>query len=83
MQRHQKNKNHDVKILPHRKSDPPTSTSTTGLEPPRVETLGPSRVGAGLGSASPAWRPPGLELLRPISLLLEAAARPQVPGGLP
>jgi hypothetical protein len=38
-----------------------------GLEPPRVETLGLSREGAGLGSASPTGRAPGLELLRPSS----------------
>jgi hypothetical protein len=35
-----------------------------GLKPPRVETPSLSRVGAGLGLASPAGRAPGLELLR-------------------
>jgi hypothetical protein len=50
----------------------------TGLEPPRVKAPGPSRTGAGLGSASPAWRAPGLALLRLASPLLEAAARSRV-----
>ena len=51
-----------------------------GLEPPRVKAPGPSRTGAGLGSASPAWRAPGLALLRLSSPLLEATARPWVNG---
>ena len=51
-----------------------------GFEPPRVEASGPSRAGAGLGSASPAWPAPGLVLLRSVPPLLEDAARPRVSG---
>ena len=52
----------------------------TGLEPPRVKAPGPSRTGAGLGAASPTWRASGLTLLRLVSPLLEAVARPRVNG---
>ena len=51
-----------------------------GFEPPRVEAPGPSRAGAGLGSASPAWPAPGLVLPQSVPPLLEAAARPRVSG---
>ena len=51
-----------------------------GLEPPRVKAPGPSRTGAGLGAASPAWRASGLTLLWLVSPLSEAMARPRVNG---
>jgi hypothetical protein len=51
-----------------------------GLEPPRVGAPGPSRAGTGLGALVPAWRAPGLALLRPASPFSEAAARPRVSG---
>jgi hypothetical protein len=51
-----------------------------GLEPPRVGALGLSRAGIGLGMSDPAWRAPGLVLLRPASPFSEAAARPRVSG---
>jgi len=53
---------------------------SVGLGPPRVKAPGPSSAGTGPGTAIPAWRAPGLALLRPTSPFSEAGARPRVSG---
>jgi len=80
MQRHRKTRITTLRSYPTGRATRLPAPRPAGLEPPRDEAPGPSRAGAGLSSASPAWRAPGLVLLRLISPLLEAAARPRVSG---
>ena len=80
MQRHRKTRITTLRSYPTGRATRLSTPRPVGLELPCVEAPGPSRAGAGLGSASPAWRAPGLVLLRLISPLLEATARPRVSG---
>ena len=41
MQKHRKNKNHDIETLPHRKGDPPTDPSTSRLRATPHQGSGP------------------------------------------